>query len=33
GIDKATQHIFRNSLRNFKIDESKKKYKLPIYLF
>ncbi|MCU5713456.1 MarR family transcriptional regulator [Bacillus cytotoxicus] len=33
GIDKATQHIFRNSLRNFKVDDSKKKYKLPIYLF
>ncbi|HHK5537024.1 TPA: MarR family transcriptional regulator [Bacillus mobilis] len=33
GIDKATQHIFRNSLRNFKVGESTKKYKLPIYLF
>lgn len=33
GVDKATQHIFRNSLRNFKTDDSNKKYKLPIYLF
>ena len=34
GIDKATQHIFRNSLRNFKVkDQGKKKHKLPIYLF
>lgn len=34
GIDKATQHIFRDSLRNFKIeDQGKKKHKLPIYLF
>lgn len=34
GIDKATQHIFRDSLRNFKIDDQgKKKHKLPIYLF
>ncbi|MCS6596134.1 MarR family transcriptional regulator [Bacillus cereus] len=34
GIDKATQHIFRDSLRNFKVeDRGKKKHKLPIYLF
>ncbi|MBG9536661.1 replication protein [Bacillus thuringiensis] len=34
GIDKATQHIFRDSLRNFKVEnQEKKKYKLPIYLF
>ncbi|MEN1939405.1 helix-turn-helix domain-containing protein [Paenibacillus sp. 102] len=34
GIDKATQHIFRDSLRNFKVeDQGKKKHKLPIYLF
>lgn len=34
GIDKATQHIFRDALRNFKIeDQGKKKHKLPIYLF
>lgn len=34
GIDKATQHIFRDSLRNFKIEEQgKKKHKLPVYLF
>jgi len=34
GIDKATQHIFRDSLRNFKVeDQDKKKHKLPIYLF
>ncbi|MGR5993114.1 MarR family transcriptional regulator [Bacillus cereus] len=34
GIDKTTQHIFRDSLRNFKIeDQGKKKHKLPIYLF
>ncbi|EJP81677.1 MarR family transcriptional regulator [Bacillus cereus] len=34
GIDKATQHIFRDSLRNFKTeDQGKKKHKLPIYLF
>lgn len=33
GIDQATQHIFRDSLRNFKVDDSKKKHKLPVYLF
>ncbi|EEM92328.1 MULTISPECIES: hypothetical protein [Bacillus cereus group] len=34
GVDKATQHIFRDSLRNFKIEEQgKKKHKLPVYLF
>ncbi|HCF53580.1 MAG TPA: MarR family transcriptional regulator [Bacillus sp. (in: Bacteria)] len=33
GIDKATQHIFRDSLKNFKVDAEKKKHKLPIYLF
>ncbi|WP_100618380.1 MarR family transcriptional regulator [Bacillus cereus] len=34
GIDKVTQHIFRDSLRNFKVeDQGKKKHKLPIYLF
>ncbi|WP_342720180.1 helix-turn-helix domain-containing protein (plasmid) [Bacillus paramycoides] len=34
GIDKTTQHIFRDSLRNFKVeDQGKKKHKLPIYLF
>ena len=34
GIDKATQHIFRDSLRNFKVEnQGKKKHKLPIYLF
>ncbi|AFQ20070.1 MarR family transcriptional regulator [Bacillus thuringiensis] len=31
GIDKATQHIFRDSLKNLKVE--KKKYKLPVYLF
>lgn len=25
GVDKATQHIFRDSLRNFKIEEQGKK--------
>ena len=34
GIDKATQHIFRDSLKNFRVeDQGKKKHKLPIYLF
>ncbi|YCA46537.1 MarR family transcriptional regulator (plasmid) [Bacillus sp. JZ8] len=33
GIDKATQHIFKRSLRNFKIDGSNKKHRLPVYLF
>ncbi|MCU5121321.1 helix-turn-helix domain-containing protein [Bacillus thuringiensis] len=33
GIDKATQHIFRDTLKNFKVDGEKKKHKLPIYLF
>lgn len=34
GIDKATQHIFRDALRNFKVeDQGKKKNKLPIYFF
>lgn len=34
GIDKATQYIFRDSLRNFKVeDQGKQKHKLPIYLF
>ncbi|MBY0596302.1 hypothetical protein [Bacillus bingmayongensis] len=33
GVDKATQHIFKRSLRNFKIKDSSKKHKLPVYLF
>ncbi|PGQ97922.1 MarR family transcriptional regulator [Bacillus cereus] len=33
GVDKATQHIFKRSLRNFKIKDSNKKHKLPVYLF
>ncbi|MBU4643102.1 MarR family transcriptional regulator [Bacillus toyonensis] len=33
GIDKATQYIFKKSLRNFKIDNDNKKHKLPVYLF
>jgi hypothetical protein len=32
-IDRATQQIFRNALKNIKIEGSKKKHKLPIYLF
>ncbi|KAB2486527.1 MarR family transcriptional regulator [Priestia endophytica] len=33
GVDKATQHIFKRSLRNFKVGNDSKKHKLPIYLF
>ncbi|WP_028402358.1 hypothetical protein [Ectobacillus panaciterrae] len=33
GIDKATQHIFKKSLRNFIVEGTTKKHKLPIYLF
>ncbi|KRE00884.1 replication protein [Bacillus sp. Root239] len=33
GVDKATQKIFKRSLRNFKIEGSSKKHQLPIYLF
>ncbi|PGA67568.1 MarR family transcriptional regulator [Bacillus pseudomycoides] len=33
GVDKATQHIFKRSLRNFKIKDSSKKHQLPVYLF
>ncbi|MFJ8120001.1 MarR family transcriptional regulator [Bacillus mycoides] len=32
-IDRATQQIFSKALRNIKIDNNKKKHKLPIYLF
>ncbi|KAB2482085.1 MarR family transcriptional regulator [Bacillus cereus] len=32
-VDRATQHIFKKSLRNFKIKGDIKKHKLPIYLF
>ncbi|MEY8351647.1 MarR family transcriptional regulator [Bacillus cereus] len=32
-IDRATQHIFKKSLRNFKIKGDTKKHKLPVYLF
>jgi len=32
-IDRATQHIFKKSLRNFKVMGDTKKHKLPIYLF
>lgn len=32
GVDRATQHIFKKSLRNFKNDGNKK-HNLPIYLF
>lgn len=33
GVDKATQHIFKKSLRNFRVKNDKKKHNLPIYLF
>ncbi|MEB9686008.1 MarR family transcriptional regulator [Bacillus sp. GX] len=33
GVDKATQHIFKRSLRNFKVKDTIKKHKLPVYLF
>jgi hypothetical protein len=33
GVDKATQHIFKRSLRNFKLKDSTKKHNLPVYLF
>jgi hypothetical protein len=33
GIDKATQKIFKKSLRNFKVKGDNKKHNLPIYLF
>ena len=33
GVDKATQKIFKRSLKNFKIEGSSKKHQLPIYLF
>ncbi|MBZ8126087.1 MarR family transcriptional regulator [Bacillus thuringiensis] len=32
-VDRATQHIFKKSLRNFKVIGDSKKHKLPIYLF
>ncbi|PEF43400.1 MarR family transcriptional regulator [Bacillus wiedmannii] len=32
-IDRATQHIFKKSLKNFKVKGDTKKHKLPIYLF
>ncbi|PEJ23289.1 MarR family transcriptional regulator [Bacillus pseudomycoides] len=32
-VDRATQHIFKKSLRNFKVKGATKKHKLPIYLF
>ncbi|PFC47424.1 MarR family transcriptional regulator, partial [Bacillus thuringiensis] len=32
-IDRATQQIFAKSLRNIQLDGSKKRHKLPIYLF
>lgn len=32
GVDKATQHIFKRSLRNFKTKDHKK-HNLPVYLF
>lgn len=33
GVDKATQKIFKRSLRNFKVEGSTEKHRLPIYLF
>ncbi|WP_342048756.1 MarR family transcriptional regulator [Bacillus sp. OTU530] len=34
GIDRATQHIFKKSLRNFKVNkDDNKKHNLPVYLF
>ncbi|MEF3225916.1 MarR family transcriptional regulator [Campylobacter jejuni] len=33
GVDKATQKIFKKSLRNFKVKNDNKKHNLPIYLF
>ncbi|MBK0010656.1 MULTISPECIES: MarR family transcriptional regulator [Priestia] len=33
GVDKATQKIFKRSLKNFKVEGSSKKHQLPIYLF
>lgn len=32
-VDRATQHIFKKLLRNFKVKGDTKKHKLPIYLF
>ncbi|MCY8232003.1 MarR family transcriptional regulator [Priestia endophytica] len=32
-VDKATQRIFQKSLKNFKVEGSSQKHKLPIYLF
>lgn len=32
-VDRTTQHIFKKSLRNFKVMGDTKKHKLPIYLF
>lgn len=32
-VDKATQKIFKRSLKNFKVEGSSKKHQLPIYLF
>jgi hypothetical protein len=32
-IDRATQQIFSKALRNIKVGETKRKHKLPIYLF
>jgi hypothetical protein len=33
GVDKATQKIFKKSLRNFRVEGNSKKHNLPIYLF
>ncbi|MDY0944276.1 MarR family transcriptional regulator [Priestia megaterium] len=33
GVDKATQKIFKRSLKNFKVEGSSRKHQLPIYLF
>lgn len=33
GVDRATQHIFKKSLRNFRVKDDKKKHNLPVYLF
>ncbi|MFD3694526.1 MarR family transcriptional regulator, partial [Bacillus cereus] len=32
-VDRATQQIFRNALRNIQIEGDTNKHKLPIYLF
>jgi hypothetical protein len=33
GIDRATQHVFKKSLKNFVVEGSSKKHNLPVYLF